>query len=140
MFVTLLETVASLGPKGLTIEVPDGYAKNFLFPQFLAVQTSESNAEAPAKMPSKAEQEEQSLASAADGLELTISVPVKDGKLKKPVTATEIRAALKEQDVAVPKNVIKTDPLTEPGTFEVDLEFPSGFDAKVRVNIESASG
>lgn len=140
MRVTLLEDVASLGPKGLAVEVPDGYAVNFLFPQFLAVKSEEPKADdIAAKEPTKDELAEQQLAGEADGLEVVIPLKVVKGKVKKPVTATEIRAALKELDIVVPKSVIKTKTFSEPGTYEAALEFPSGFEAKISVTVEIES-
>lgn len=137
MRVTLLEDVASLGSKGLSVEVPDGYAVNFLFPQFLAVKAEEPKAEEQLKAPSADELAEQKLAAEADGLELVVPLKIVKGKVKKAVTATEVRAALKSQDVVVPKSVIKMKPLSEPGTYDVALEFPSGFEAKVLVTLET---
>lgn len=137
MRVTLLEDVPSLGPKGLAVEVPDGYAVNFLFPQFLAVKSEEKQDEALAKEPTKEELEEQRLAAEVDGLEVVIPLKIVKGKVKKAITATEVRAALKTLDIIVPKSVIKTKPLTEPGTYDVALEFDSGFEAKVSVTLEA---
>jgi ribosomal protein L9 len=140
MRVTLLEDVASIGPKGLSVEVPDGYAVNFLFPQFLAVKSEEPKLdEQKSREPSAEELADQQLAAEVDGLDLVIPLKIVKGKVKKGITATEVRAALKAQEVIVPKSVIKMKTLNEPGTYEVNLEFPSGFEAKVTVTLESES-
>ncbi len=141
MRVSLLEDVKSLGPQGSIVEVPDGYAIQFLFPQHMAVKVDAATVAkqeiAPKEM-SKEAKEEQSLAGEIDGLEVVVPAKVDNGKLKKPVTATEVRAALKDMGYKVPKNVIKMEPLHEVGTKEVTLEFPSGFDAVITLSVEAA--
>jgi large subunit ribosomal protein L9 len=140
MLVTLLENVKALGSEGQSVEVPEGYALNFLFPQHLAVKeekTKDELAPQPRKL-SKAEQEEEKLAAEIDGIEVVVPVKAVKGKLKSPVTATEIRAGLKELGYSVEKKMIKTDLLNAFGSVEVPVEFPSGFESLIRVTIEPA--
>lgn len=141
MRVSLLEDIKSLGSQGSIVEVPDGYAIQFLFPQHLAVKVDAAavaQQETTHKEMSKEAKEEQSLAGEIDALEVVVQAKTENGKLKKPVTATEVRAALKEMGYKVPKNVIKMEPLTELGSKEVTLEFPSGFDAVITLSVEAA--
>lgn len=138
MLVTLLEDVKALGTEGQSVEVPEGYAVNFLFPQHMAVKenkTQEELAPAPRKL-SKEEQTEERLAAEIDGLEVVVPVKSVKGKVKTPVTATEIRAGLKELGYSVEKKMIKTDAITSFGSVEVPVEFPSGFESLIRVTIE----
>lgn len=137
MLITLLEDVKALGREGQKVEVPDGYAINFLFPQHLAVDAAlEKPEDLTMKAPTKGELEEEKIAAELDGMEVVVKVKGVKGKPKDPVTATEIRAALKEQGIKVEKRFIKTEPITIFQTLEVPVEFPSGFESLIRVTVE----
>lgn len=142
MHVTLLEDVNSLGPKGATVDVPDGYAVNFLFPQHLAVKVADSvntdKQEVKRLKSIKAEaiSPEQELAGEVDGMEVVVPAQMKKGKMAAPVTATEIRAALKELGYKIPKSAIKTQPITSLGSQDVPINFDSGFEATLKVVVE----
>lgn len=145
MHVSLLEDVKALGLKGANVEVPDGYALNFLFPQHLAVKIV-GDAETDKKMLAGLKSErtdavspEQKLVGELDGLEIIIPVPVKNGKLVKPVTATEIRAGLKALGHLVPKNAIKIEAITTLGSEDVPISLGQEFEATVSVVVEQAS-
>jgi len=139
MLVTLLENVASLGSEGQAVEVPEGYATHFLFPQHLAVEGGEKEPkEIKNQEPTKAEIEEEKLAAEIDGLEVVIPVKGVKGKPKMPVTAAEIRKGLKELGYSVAKNAIKTLQLNNFTTVDVPVEFSSGFEAQIKVTIEPA--
>lgn len=140
MLVTLLENVKALGAEGQSVEVPEGYAVNFLFPQHLAVKEEKKAGEETVekKKPSAAESAEEKLAAEIDGLEIMIPVKAVKGKPKMPITSTEIRAGLKELGYSIEKKFIKTEPLKNFDSVEVPVEFPSGFEALLRVTIEPA--
>lgn len=139
MLVTLLENVASLGAEGQTVEVPEGYATHFLFPQHMAVvQMKKPEEEAKPKAPSKAEREEEKLAADIDGQEVVVEVKAVKGKPKTAVTATEIRKGLKDLGYSVEKSAIKTEPITSFGSVDVPVEFSSGFEAQIKVTLEPA--
>lgn len=145
MHVALLEDVNALGPKGARVDVPDGYAVNFLFPQHLAVKvedgvlTDKAEAEQLKSMKPQVINPEQELAGDLDGLEVIVPAQVKKGKMVAPITATEIRAVLKDMGYKVPKSVIKTDPITTLGAQDVPIQFDSGFDATISVVVEQAA-
>jgi ribosomal protein L9 len=137
MWITLTEDVGSIGPAGATVEVPEGYAVNFLFPQHLAFESvgGEPKKEAVIKS-SKEEREDESLAAELDGLEVIVVGKVKKGKYIKPISYKDVRAALKEMGHVVGFDVIKMVPISEPGTHEVVIEFPTGFEATITVIAE----
>lgn len=146
MHVILLDDVSSLGAAGQIVEVPDGYAENFLFPQHLAAVSKPETDEQKGQSGSLERRRngasvhddiEQELAADLDGLEVVVTAPVKGNKFKKPVTATELRSALKEMGYTVEKKYLTIDPILEPGEVEVTLNFPSGFEAKLKVIAEA---
>jgi large subunit ribosomal protein L9 len=143
MHVSLLEDINALGPKGATVDVPEGYALNFLFPQHLAVKvansvaTDKEEAKRLKSMKHEAISPEQELAGEIDGLEVVVQAQMKKGKMAAPVTATEIRAALKELGYKVSKSAIKAEPITSLGSQDVPINFDSGFEATIKVVVES---
>lgn len=145
MFVSLLNDVRSLGPKGAIVEVPDGYAKSFLFPEHLAVLATKDviardQALDDRPLEGKVEREERQLAAELDGLEVVIPVELKKEKLATEVTVATIRQGLKDMGHKVAFDTIKLDkPLTELGTYEVPLLFSTGFESTISVIIEAAS-
>lgn len=137
MWITLTEDVSSIGPAGATVEVPEGYAVNFLFPQHLAFESvGGAPKEEKIEKTSRQEQEDESLAAELDGLEVIVAGKIKKGKYVKPISYKDVRAALKEMGHTVAFDVIKMVPITEPGTHEVVIEFPTGFEATITVIAE----
>lgn len=119
------------------MEVPEGYAVNFLFPQHLAFESPNgAPKEEVIVKTSKEEREDESLAAELDGLEVIVAGKVKKGKYVKPITYKDVRAALKEMGHTVGFDVIKMVPITEPGTYEAVLEFATGFEATITVIAE----
>lgn len=146
MKVILLKQVKSLGKEGEVVEVSDGHARNFLFPQNLAVTAT------PEALRGKKEREEKQkqsthkelslygdLVSKLDGFELTIEQKMNEsGTFYAAVTDKQIVDALKkngfkqlnQSTVAIPR------PIKEPGETVVKVIFPLGFEAEVRVMAE----
>lgn len=119
------------------MEVPEGYAVNFLFPQHLAFESPNgAPKEEVIVKTSKEEREDESLAAELDGLEVIVAGKVKKGKYVKPITYKDVRAALKEMGHTVGFDVIKMVPITEPGTYEAVLEFATGLEATITVIAE----
>ena len=101
MLVSLLSDVRSLGPKGAIVDVPDGYAQSFLFPEHLAVLATKDvvardKALDDRPKETKVEREDREMAGELDGLEIVVPVQMDKGKVKEPVTVAMIRQALKD--------------------------------------------
>lgn len=119
------------------MEVPEGYAVNFLFPQHLAFEhVGGAPKEEKIEKASRQEQEDESLAADLDGLEVIVAGKVKKGKYVKPISYKDVRAALKEMGHVVGFDLIKMVPITEPGTHDVVIEFPTGFEATITIIAE----
>lgn len=146
MKVILLKDVKSLGKEGQVIEVSDGHARNFLFPQNLAVSAT------PDALRAKKEREERlqreahkelsvygDIAAKLDGHEVVIEQKMSDsGVFYAAVTQQQIADALKKDGFKqVDKSMIALEhPIKEPGEATVKISFPHGFEAEVRVVIE----
>lgn len=143
MFVSLLSDVRSLGPAGAIVDVPEGYAQSFLFPEHLAVLATKDvvakdKALDDRPKETKIEQAERELAGEIDGLEVVIPVALDKGKLDEPVSVAMIRQGLKDMGYKVPFDAIKTKDIAEVGTVDVPVVFPSGFESTISVVIEAA--
>lgn len=142
MKIILLQDVEKLGKKNEIKEVADGYARNFLFPNKLAILATPSEivkAEEQKKIGAKESEKElahfQELASQLDGLELEIEDKAdEDGNLFGAINAAKIVEKIKAQGFEVEKNQIKiTEPIKEVGECEVLIELPHNLEAKIRV-------
>lgn len=144
MKLILLQDVKSIGKKGDVVEVAEGYARNFLFPQHMAVEASEkalrerdAREKSAAKKEKKEEKAERKLASEIDGLEVTVTSKADGTKLYAALHAKDIASAVKEVGYKIDPKYIQIEHIKETGTHEVQVEFPSGFDATLTVIVEA---
>ena len=146
MKVILLKDVKSKGYKGDVVEVSDGYANNFLFPQALAVPaTPESLAKMKAQ--EKRAARESSLADKAarksvselEGVTVTVTVKTNDdGTLYAALPEKDVVKAAKEDGVSLkPKQIRFSTPIKETGTYQVIAEFAGGYEAEFTVVVQS---
>lgn len=146
MKVILLKEVKTLGKQGEVVEVSDGHARNFLFPQNLAVSAT---AEALSKKKTIEEQKKKTahkelsvygdLAAQLDGYEVMIEGKVNEsGTLYGAITGAQIASALKKNGFNnIDPSMIQLDEsIKEPGEATAKVVFPHGFEADVRVVVE----
>jgi len=142
MKVILLQNVPGLGKADEVKNVADGYARNFLFPKHLAVQSTAAaiaTIEAQKKKKSKDElkdlQKQQSLAEKLDGLEVMFTEKASEsGQLYAAVSAAKISEALKKMGYEVDKDLILINkPIKEAGEFEVAVKLRHGLEAKLDI-------
>ena len=147
MKVILLDNIKGVGKKDEIINASDGYARNYLLPKKLAV---ESNAENMSKLNNKKEaanykkdQEKQNaeeLAKKLKGIMLKIKVKAgKNGKIFGGVTSKEISENLKSQyNFVVDKKKIELkDTIKTLGSFNVSIKLFEGITADLRVEVIS---
>ena len=129
MKVILQKDVKGKGKKGQMIDVAEGYARNFLLPQKLAViatadamNTMNLQAKAKAKADAEAKAAAQAIAEKLKSCQVKISAKGgAGGKLFGAVTGKEIAAALKAQhNMEVDsKKLVLADPIKSFGSYEV---------------------
>lgn len=148
MKVILKADVKGTGKKGQTVEVSDGYARNFLFPKGLAIEASagalRSIEEERKAQAAKQERMLNELRALRDRLEgQTVRLPVKcgeAGRLFGSVTNKDVAEAIskflgKEFDR---KLIELTSPIKSLGVYPVTLKFGHNINGTVNVEIVSA--
>ena len=145
MQVILLEKVVNLGGLGDVVKVKDGYARNYLLPQGKAKRaTPENLAEFEKKRGELERAQNEALAQAQekgaklDGLMLQITQKAGvDGRLFGSVTNYDIAEALKKQDFAVERAMIRLPqgPLKQVGDHQIAIALHSDVVVHVTVSV-----
>jgi len=142
MKIILIKDVKKLGKKYEVKNVSDGYARNYLIPQGLAIQASskllkwaESQKEIEEKKAEERLKKVSSLVSEIDGLEVEIPVKVgKEGQLFEKVNQQKISEVLKKLGFEIKKSQIELQkPLGEVGEFPVKIKFEHNLEAEIKV-------
>ena len=157
MEVILIQDLANLGFKNDIVKVRDGYGRNYLLPQKIAIIANESNlpqkiaiianesnkkqlaenlkqqAHKAAKILADAQALEAKLA------ETVIEVKVKaneDGKIFGTVTTQNISDALKAQEILIDKKVITiAEPIKELGEYTAQARLHREVKAEIKLNV-----
>ena len=143
MELLLLKDVKDIGKKGDVVRVRDGFGRNFLIPQELAMPATRANKQFFAEKKArsavrKAKEKEAAEKKAKELRDLKISLEVKAGegdKLYGAVTAEDIRVALEQKGYVFEKKQIRIkEPLKTLGVHQVDLELYA--QVKIRLTVE----
>jgi large subunit ribosomal protein L9 len=143
--VILTSDVAKIGKSGELKDVADGYARNFLFPQKLAVPAAGGAYRAwqhdIASREEKRQRERGEAEIAATRISsttLTMGVKVGEGgKLYGSITAQDIADALGRRGITVDKHKVELEhPLKALGTYKVAIKVYAGMTPEVTVIVE----
>ena len=143
MELLLTKDVQDIGKKGDVVRVRDGFGRNFLIPQDLAIPATRANQkffqeQRARNVIRKAKEKEIAEKRAKELHDLKITMEVKTGegdKLYGSVTTEDIRVALEQKGYVFNKKQIRIkEPLKTLGVHGVDLElFPQ---VKTRLTVE----
>ena len=145
MKVILTSDVVKLGKSGELKDVADGYARNFLIPQKLAVPAAGGAYRAwqhdiaSREEKRKREREEAEIAATRiTSTTLTMGVKVGEGgKLYGSITAKDIADALGRRGIEVDRHKVDLDePLKSLGTYKVAVKVYAGLTPEVTVVVE----
>ena len=145
MKVILLQDVKGVGKKDTIVNAADGYARNFLFPQKLAVEATAGAMKGIEKMRKaeadrEAERRAAALETAAALKGKVISMQVKcgaQGRLYGSITSAEIADQLKKQHgAAIDKRDIKCENIRTVGDVEIEARIYKDISVKMIVHVE----
>jgi len=145
MKVILIADVEKLGDKGEVLEVKNGYARNFLIPNSLAVMATQGNMKtwenekrAREKRAIREFETAKEMAAAIAARPITIKAKAgEEGKLYGSVTSQDIQTAVEEQaKIQVDKRKIELDePIKSIGTYTVKVKLSKGVIGDINVEV-----
>ncbi len=146
MKVVLLKDVKNMGKRDDILNVSDGYARNFLFPQKLAAEATpgtlkEIERKRAAQDAREAEMKAEAMAKAELLKNKVIVLQVKcgeKGRLYGSVTSAEVAEALEKQHgiKADKRKIDLGDPIRETGIREISVWLYSGITTKMKLDIQ----
>ena len=144
MKVLLHTDIPKVGYFGDVVDVADGYARNYLLPQNLAVEPNEANVQQIAEeRASKAEERRLARAQLVKVAEAVNEAAVEiaalaneQGHLFGSVSEADVAEALRAKRFEVQtKQVAMSEHFRQLGSYEVNLHFGEGIDATVTVDV-----
>jgi large subunit ribosomal protein L9 len=147
MQVILIQDVNNLGGANEVVTVKNGYARNFLIPQKVAVEASPSNLkQLEEKLKQIRKKEEKMLAEINKVIEVLKESPVKvgaktgtSGKIFGSVTTVQIARAIRDQKgFEIDRRKIHLlDEIKELGVFKAKVDFGNGNETELEVEVIS---
>ncbi len=146
MKVILIADVKGQGKKNDIVNVSDGYARNYLIKNKLAVEATSSmvnsleiskKADEHRKAVEKAEA--QALAQRINGMNVVVKIKVGEtGKLFGALNTQSVADALKEQGVEIDKKkIVINDVIKSVGTYDVVVKPYAEVSAKIKVTVQA---
>lgn len=144
MKVLLKQDVAKIGKKGELLEVKEGYARNFLIPNGLAVEATggtlkqlDEEKKAAERRKAKERDEAQALAAKIKGTTVTLKHKAgEEGRLFGSITSAEVSEALKQKGFEIDKKqVVVDDPIRLVGKYEVKVKLHHEVTASLHVEV-----
>lgn len=142
MEVILLKDVEKIGKQGTVVKVKDGFARNFLVPNSLAVEATTHNLkkiqqdqEKKKVFLEKQKKELEVLAQKISKLSFTIKCEVHaEEELYGSVGAQEIVRVLKDEGIDVEKeNILLNEPIKKLGIYDIPIKLHPEVSSKVKV-------
>jgi large subunit ribosomal protein L9 len=140
--VMLMADVKDLGIQGDTVQVADGFARNYLIPKSLAAPVTEATRRRLEKLRRELEKTReaevvaaQAVAAKLVGASYTIPVKVgEEGKLFGSVTTSDIADAAAAQGAEIDRHKIELDePIRELGVYDIKIKIHADVDATIKV-------
>ncbi|HNV51838.1 MAG TPA: 50S ribosomal protein L9 [Tenuifilaceae bacterium] len=147
MEIILLQDVSNLGNKDEIVKVKNGYARNYLIPNGMAITATESskkilaeNTKQRAHKEAKIKADAELVAKKMEGLKLTIGAKTSStGKIFGSVNTIQIAEALSEKGFDIDRKVIslKEEQIKEVGTYTAEIKLHR--EVKVAIEFEVIS-
>lgn len=145
MKVILLKDVKKVGKEGEVVDVSDGYARNFLFRQKLAVALTEKSKDVLAQQKDQQAKHQQQIKEDAIKLKeeiekITLTFYLKKGandKVFGSISTKQISDELESShDIKIDKRKIQSAALTELGVFKIEVGLHKDVNATITVHIK----
>lgn len=142
--VILIEDVQGLGEQGNLVKVSDGYARNFLIPQKLAVKVSPASLRQLEKKQAEYEEHRRQLRAEAEALsgkiaDIELKIPAKVGNENKifgSVTSQTIHEALEGAGIKVDRHqIVLEQPIKELGSYKIPVKLTSEIHPNLHVTV-----
>ena len=142
MKVILREDVPEIGTAGETVEVKDGYGRNFLLPRNLAIVATKANLKAIDEISKQKVIREKKLRRGAEIIkdkiekaELSAEVRVgEEDKLYGSITNQDVAALLEKQGVVVDKrSILLEEPIKALGVYTIPVKIGPGVTADAKL-------
>jgi large subunit ribosomal protein L9 len=146
MEVILKEDVDKLGHRGDVVKVADGYGRNFLLPQKLAMEATTANKavieqmkQAAVRRSAKEKSEAELLVNQLNQVELTFERKVGENEhLFGSVTASEIAHALEQKGFHIDRRKLQLEePLRQLGEYHVPVKLHREVTAHLKVTVKA---
>lgn len=144
MKVLLKRDVPKVGKKGELLEVKEGYARNFLIPNGLAVEATggtmkqyEEGKKAEEHRKAKEKEEAQALSAKIKGTTITLKHKAgEEGRLFGSITSAEVAEALHQKGFQIDKKqIVLDDPIRLVGSHDVKVKLHSEVTASLHVEV-----
>lgn len=131
MEIILVQAIKGLGSEGDVITVADGYARNYLVPQGMAIVANKSNMKRiddikRRQITRERKELEQAQQAAEQMANVSCTIPVQvgeDDKLFGSVTSQDIARALEKEGMAIDRRkIMLEEPIRELGVFNVNVK------------------
>jgi large subunit ribosomal protein L9 len=147
MKVILQKDVSNLGDAGDLKDVADGYARNFLLPNRLAIRANDGSTKViehqrklAAVKKDKRVKSMQEIAKAIESKELQILVKVgENDKLFGSVTSLDIANALKKEGIEIDKRKIEIpEHIKALGNYQAKVKLADGVNTSIKIKVEKS--
>ena len=147
MEVILIQDLANLGFKNDIVKVRDGYGRNYLLPQKIAIIANEANRKQLAETLKQQAHKAAKLLADAQALEAILAETVielkvkanEDGKIFGTVTTQNISDALAAQGITIDKKVITiAEPIKQLGEHTAQARLHREVKADIKLNVVAA--
>lgn len=145
MEVILIQDVDNLGAANEVVKVRNGYARNFLLPRQLAIESNPSNRkQLEERMKQVKKKEEKMLAEINSVIDKLKEAPLKlgaktgtSGKIFGSVTSLQLSRAIREQrGYEIDRKKIQIlDEVKELGTYKANIDFGNGHSTEVEFEV-----
>lgn len=142
MKVILTKDLDKIGKRNDIVEVKDGFARNFLFPNKMAIPATKANIKGLEKSIrhfargiEKVKEMSEKIAEKINSLTIKTSIKIGiDGKSFGSITSQDIVDLLKPNDIEIDKKHIELDePIKKPGIYDITVRLPQKVSAVLKL-------